>query len=104
MQVTISGDSPFADCRTTGEGRNYRGAEVEPWIAVNPVDSANMIVVWQQDRWSNGAARGLVTSVTHDGGATWRTITHLFSSFAACGASGAENKLASDSCVGFGMT
>src|SRR5207237_10933240 len=29
---------------------------------------------WQQERWSNGGARDLVTGVTYDGGETW-TLT-----------------------------
>src|SRR2546422_5828067 len=68
----VSGPSPFAGCTHTGTGgTNYLNAEVEPWVAVNPANPNNIIGVYQQDRWSNGGARGLVASVTHNGGTTW---------------------------------
>src|SRR4030088_2732486 len=59
----VSGASPFATCAIQplpGEV-NYLNAEVEPWVAVNPRTPANIIGVWQQDRWQFGGARGLVT-------------------------------------------
>lgn len=28
--------------------------KVEPYAAVNPVNSVNIVAVWQQDRWSSG--------------------------------------------------
>ena len=51
-------------------------AEVEPHIAVNPLNPNNLVGSWQQDRHSNGAARGVVSGASLDGGATWtlRTI------------------------------
>lgn len=80
----ISGPSPFADCNVTamgGGGINYLDSEVEPWVAVNPANARNVIAVWQQDRWSNGGARGLVTAASHDGGVTW---TRTFAHFSTC--------------------
>src|SRR5258706_4374250 len=74
LQVTqraASGASPFPlGCGDTA-GTVYIGAEVEPHVAVNPLNSNNMVGVWQQDRFSNGASRGLVTGISLDGGATW---------------------------------
>jgi hypothetical protein len=32
------------------------------------------VAFWQQDRWSNGGARGLVAGVSTDGGANWSTV------------------------------
>jgi hypothetical protein len=65
------------------------GAEVEPYVtvdrsSVDPVTGVaqNVIGVFQQDRWSNGGAHGLVTAVSHDGGATWPVVT--FAPFDAC--------------------
>jgi hypothetical protein len=76
--VLVSGPSPFASCTVGGPGTNYPNAEVEPWVAVNPTDSTNVVGVFQQDRWSNGGAHGLVTGVSHDGGASWNeTWAHL---------------------------
>jgi hypothetical protein len=75
-----SGPSPFAGC-TGGldpgspPGTNYVNAEVEPFVAadptVDPTGASHLIAVFQQDRWSNGGARGLVTAVSADGGSTW---------------------------------
>ena len=74
----ISGTSPFATCTadvpTAQAGTLYPDSEIEPWIDVNPVNTRNVIAGWQQDRWSNGGARGLVSGVSIDGGATWATI------------------------------
>ncbi len=72
----VSGPSPFAGC-TGGldpgspPGTNYVNAEVEPFVAVDPASPSHLIAVFQQDRWSNGGARGLVTAVSADGGSTW---------------------------------
>src|SRR3954453_18768167 len=63
-------DSPFAGADADGPpcngvpgsaqtGRNYPGTEVEPWVAVNPANQANLIGGWQQDRWTNGGSNAL---------------------------------------------
>jgi hypothetical protein len=74
----ISRASPFADCTADRverqPGKNYPQTEIEPYIDANPSDPRNLIVVWQQDRWSNGGARGNVSAYTTEGGATWRTV------------------------------
>src|SRR2546428_13987186 len=59
--------SPFASCTIGGPGTNYVNAEVEPRVAVNPTDPSNIVGVFQQDRWSNGGAHGLVAGVSHNG-------------------------------------
>lgn len=71
--VTTSGSSSFApNCDgVASEGTVYVNAEVEPSIAVNPANPANMIAVWQQDRWSNGGSRGPGTAYSFDSGGTW---------------------------------
>ncbi len=74
----VSGPSPFAGCTVGGYGSNYLNAEVEPRVAVNPANPYNIVAVWQQDPWSTEGAHGLVTGVSHDGGATWsRTFAHF---------------------------
>ena len=40
---------------------NYPNTELEPFMAVNPVNE-HIIGVYQQDRWSDGGAHGLVAS------------------------------------------
>jgi hypothetical protein len=51
---------------------------VEPSLAVNPANPNNMIAAWQQDRWSNGGANGVVTAWTLDAGHTWTMSTAKF--------------------------
>lgn len=72
-QHAASGASPFPVGCGDSNGTVYVGAEVEPHVAVNPTNPANLIGVWQQDRFSNGASRGLATGVSFDGGVTWTT-------------------------------
>lgn len=75
------GDSPFSSCtlddvtaqRALGSVL-YPNAEIEPRSAINPTDAHNIVAEYQQDRWSDGGARGLVASVSHDGGANWNRV------------------------------
>ena len=71
--VPTSGASTFTpNCEAvTSAGVAYVNSEVEPMIAVNPANPNNMIAAWQQDRWSNGGARGPGTAYSFDGGGTW---------------------------------
>src|SRR5438132_7295303 len=63
----VSGPSPFAGCTVgSGTGINYLNSEVEPYLAINPANPTNFIGVWQQDRWSNGGALGLVAGSSFD--------------------------------------
>lgn len=69
----VSGASPFGP-NCDGEpitGTLYVDAEVEPSLAIDPRNPMAMAAVWQQDRWSNGGARGIVAAVSPDGGHTW---------------------------------
>ena len=76
--VQASGGSPFAACTADNvgaqEGTNFANTEVEPWIDVNPTESSNVVGIYQQDRWSDGGARGLVASVSTNGGATFTQV------------------------------
>jgi hypothetical protein len=72
--IRVSQGDPFASCTgvgANGGGRSYSSAEVEPWIAVNPKNTSNVIGAWQQDRWSDGGAKGQVAGWSFDGGRTW---------------------------------
>jgi len=101
----ISPGSPFAPgCEGVPQPGSsvYQNAEVEPWVDVNPTDSRNLIAVWQQDRWSNGGAHGLVTAFTKDGGATWGIRTPHFSRCAGgTAANGGDYDRVSDPWVTF---
>jgi BNR repeat-like domain len=76
--IQASGVSPFAGCtadNVAGQpGRNFPNSEVEPWIDVNPTNPNNVVGIYQQDRWSNGGARGLVASVSTNGGASFTQV------------------------------
>jgi hypothetical protein len=96
--VTVSGPSPYAGCTIGGPGTNYPNAEVEPSVAVSPVNPQNVIGAWQQDRWSNGGAHGLVGGFSSDGGKTWGETTLPFD---RCGG-GLPYQRASDPWVSIG--
>jgi hypothetical protein len=103
--TTDSGPTPFAGC-TAGTAPGsvlYPNAEEEPWVDVNPTNPLNLIAVWQQDRWSDGGAHGLVTGVSHDGGLTWtRTFPHFSTCAGGTAQNGGDFDRASDPWVSFG--
>jgi hypothetical protein len=76
--VQATGASPFVNCTADNvagqSGFNYLNSEVEPWVDVNPTNPLNIVGAVQQDRWSNGGARGLVAPVSLDGGSSWQTV------------------------------
>ena len=105
-QHIISTPSPFAGC-TDGQsagpppGQVFVNAEVEPWLAVNPTNTANLVGVWQQDRWTDGGAKALTTSVTHDGGVSW-TQTGPIPWSTCAGSTDTEATRTTDPWVSFG--
>ena len=76
---TISGPSPFGGCSGGGLDGLFANAEVEPSVAVDPRNPRRLIAVFQQDRFSTGAARGLVASRSEDGGRSWSEVELPFS-------------------------
>jgi hypothetical protein len=100
--VQTSGASPFVGaCGLAGQtGTVYLDSEVEPWIDVNPANTNNLVGIYQQDRWSNGGARGLVASVSFDGGASW--AQSIIPGISLC--SGGVYDRATDPWVSFGPT
>jgi BNR repeat-like domain len=98
--ITVSSTDPYAGCSIAGQpGINFPDAEVEPWISVNPKNPNNIIGAWQQDRWSNGGARGLVAGFSLNGGKSWSESTLPFSQ---CAPGGLPFERASDPWVSFG--
>jgi hypothetical protein len=77
----VSGATPFtANCDGgVSAATVYASSEVEPFVAVNPVNPDNIIGVWQQDRWSNGGARGVLAGTSLDGGDSWTVSQVPFS-------------------------
>lgn len=76
--VQVSGLSPFVGCTADDvagqSGTNFLHSEVEPWVDVNPANPRNVVGAWQQDRWSNGGARGLLAGASFDGGRKWTSV------------------------------
>ena len=89
-QFRVSPATPYvANCDGVAPtGTLFTNSEVEPFVAINPLDANNLIAVWQQDRWSNGGARGTVTGVSMDGGVNWNVYTVPFT---RCGGGNAGN-------------
>jgi hypothetical protein len=74
----VTDTSPFdATCGLAGQDTGsivFLDSEVEPWIAVSPVDSQVMAGTWQQDRWNDGGSRGNLVALSVDGGMSWATF------------------------------
>jgi hypothetical protein len=102
----ITGPSPFAPgCNAIAQtGTLFRNAEVEPWVSSNPAERRNLVAVWQQDRWSNGGAQGLLTGVSFDRGDSWTLPTPPPFTRCAGGnpANGGDYERASDPWVSIG--
>jgi hypothetical protein len=62
-------------------GTTQIGSEVEPYIDVDPTNSAHAVAVYQQDRYTGSGARAIVASVSYNanaaGGATWSAPTAI---------------------------
>ena len=96
--TAASGSSPFdPGCGGPGEGFSAPGevpgvlfpdTEVEPWFEVNPQDPNDLVGFWQQDRWSDGGAHGLVAGASNDGGSSW---AQSFPAFSNCAGGTSEN-------------
>jgi hypothetical protein len=80
-EARVTGLSPFPPgcIGPAGEGILYFGAEVEPHLAVSPRDPDHLVGAWQQDRWSDGAAAGVRSAFSTDGGHTWMIAPAPFS-------------------------
>ena len=75
----------------------YPDSEVEPWLAVSPTDPDDIAAFWQQDRWSDGGAHGLLAAVSHDGGDTWDySIPHFSRCAGGTAANGGDYGRSSD--------
>ena len=53
---------------------NFPNTEVEPWIVVNPINTSNVVGIWQQDRWNDGGSRSDIIGTSFDGGVTWQAV------------------------------
>jgi hypothetical protein len=77
--VQVTGTDPFTSCTKDNVGQQetafgsvlFPNTSIEPWVAVDPTDTSRLLVGHQQDRWSDGGARGDIDALSNDGGATW---------------------------------
>jgi hypothetical protein len=99
--LRVSQDSPFAGCPVgdTPTSVLFPGAEVEPSVATDRFRPSHVVGVWQQDRWSDGGAHGLVAGFSTDGGRSFRDVPWPVS---ACAAGGLAYERASDPWVSTG--
>jgi hypothetical protein len=78
--LLVSEPSPFTGCtadHATDQQQFstlYPNAEPEPRATINPTNPNNIVGMYQQDRWDNGGARGLVAAVSHSGGTSWQDV------------------------------
>jgi hypothetical protein len=99
--VLVSGPSPFGGCTIGAADENsvnYPNTELEPFVAVNPTNPSNVIGVFQQDRWNDGAAHSTGAAFSTNGGATW---TRRYPPFSACSGGNSEYLRATDPWVSF---
>ena len=79
--ILASGPSPFTGCTLDNAAAQqqagsilFMNAEPEMRSTINPTNASNIVGAYQQDRWNDGGARGLVSSWTKDGGQTWHPV------------------------------
>ena len=75
--VKVNGGSTLNGClfgASPDFAAAYNNAEVEPQVAVNPTNPAQIVGVSQQDRWPDGGARGLTSWRSATGGASWAKL------------------------------
>ena len=75
--VKVNGGSTLNGCpfgASPDFAAAYDNAEVEPQVAVNPTNPAQIVGVSQQDRWPDGGARGLTSWRSTNGGASWAKL------------------------------
>jgi len=99
--VQVSRGDPFAGCTVgaTPDSVVYPGAEVEPSLATARFIGREVVGAWQQDRWSDGGAKGLVAAYSRDGG---RSFGHAVWPVSRCAPGGLDYERASDPWVSIG--
>jgi len=104
----ISSASPFlADCNGPKFPMTapYVNAESEPYLAINPTNTNNMIAVYHEDRYPDDGSNGVLASTSFDGGRTWSVFKDQ-PTFTYCSggtvSNGGDFELASDPFVTFG--
>ncbi|MFF7239997.1 neuraminidase (sialidase) [Streptomyces collinus] len=99
--VKVSPGDPYAKCTIGARSPDsvvHPGTEVEPYLSVDPRDARRVVTVFQQDRWSDGGARGLAAAWSTNG----RTFRRSTLPFSLCAPHGADFERASDPWVSTG--
>ena len=77
--TVVSAGSIFRGCtadHVAGQpGTNFPNTNIEPSLAINPANPANILVGSQQDRWSNGGSRGLRGAYSTNGGTSFHATS-----------------------------
>ena len=60
-------------------GTRFVDAEVGAYATMDPANPTHFVGAWQQDRWSNGGAQGVMLAASFNGGRTWSLSTAPFS-------------------------
>src|SRR3954469_10793976 len=76
----VSDGDLFAKCKADNVAKQEKSSgqrvwpnsEVETFVAADPSDPSRLIAAFQQDRWTDGAARGLAAGVSRNGGTSWK--------------------------------
>lgn len=80
VDVKVSGGSTLNGCpfgASPDFAAAYNNTEVEPQVAVNPINPSEIVGVSQQDRWPDGGARGLTSWRSSNGGASWAKLADV---------------------------
>ena len=78
--VKVSGGSTLNGCpfgASPDFAAAYNNTEVEPQVAVNPLNPAEITGVSQQDRWPDGGARGLTSWMSSNGATSWSKLADV---------------------------
>jgi hypothetical protein len=83
--VKVSSGSTLNGCPFGGSpdfAAAYDNTEVEPQVAVDPTNPAEITGASQQDRWPDGGARGLTSWMSINGATSWAKLPDV--SWSAC--------------------
>ena len=63
--------APLTAEELTTSGTVALDSQTEPMVSINQSNRANVVGMWQEDRWTSGGSRNLVLGTSFDGGRTW---------------------------------
>ncbi len=61
------------------DGTLFPGTAIEPSVATSAINTANLVAVWQENRWSGGGSQAIGIAASFDGGQTWLQSSAAFS-------------------------